>query len=195
GFANMSGGTFAGQIEDFSHRQRGLLARAGDKWFIACTQGTGILGSAASAAYIIASKSGDYVSSAIVTGSDASVKGIASVGNQEKAMMWDNGGVAGYNMIESSATYSTLINPVNRYGAVFSPGGLYGMGASGGIHTPYKTTDGGASWQSVGGVNPVGFDVWESCGDNNRFIFAGGTEIRLTMDFGASYENKAGNLP
>ena len=59
---------------------------------------------------------------------------------------------------------------------------------------PYLSTDGGATWSSVSGVISVGSDIWENCRDDNRWIFGGGTTLRLTVDRGASYVEKAGNL-
>jgi len=194
-FVNIGGAGFTGKLQDYSHRYKGALARAGGRWYVACAQGSGIMGNVASSAVLITNESGGLSDAFLVTGSPGSTKGIVPVGMQEKAMMWDDGGTPGYNMIVTAASQSTSIDPWNPYGVAFSPNGENGMGASGITHVPYKTSDGGSTWQSVAGVIPNGFDVWENCGDNNRFIFAGGTEIRLTMDNGATYLNKAGNLP
>jgi hypothetical protein len=61
--------------------------------------------------------------------------------------------------------------------------------------TPMRTSDGGATWGTAAGVIPVGSSVWENCSDDFRWIFGGGTVIRLTMDWGATYINKMGSLP
>jgi photosystem II stability/assembly factor-like uncharacterized protein len=77
----------------------------------------------------------------------------------------------------------------------FAPTGTHAIaGDSGVFFTPYKTTDSGATWTSLAASIPVGMDVWESCGDNNRWIGGGGTALRLTLDQGASYLDKTGNL-
>ncbi len=113
------------------------------------------------------------------------------------AICWGNG-IAGYNIINdllgtSQSHITTQISPTGLQAVAMAPPFVYGMGASG-ASSPYKTTDSAATWQSVGGVIPVGSDVWENCGDNNRWIFGGGTTLRLTVDQGASYVEKSGNL-
>jgi len=122
---------------------------------------------------------------------------ISAVKSGEKYIQWDdNTSSPSIRIVADDGTFDEIstgpIPPDDEFqGVVMSPTGINGMG---GNSTPYKTTDSGASWQSVGGVIPVGSDVWESCGDNNRFIFGGGTTLRLTMDQGATYVEKSGNL-
>ena len=95
-------------------------------------------------------------------------------------------------------TALTTLHVNTLQGIAPSPTGQNLMAASwygvGGYHVPYKSTDSGASWQSVAGTIPVGSDVWENCRDNNRWIFGGGATIRLTLDHGATYFDKMGNL-
>lgn len=89
----------------------------------------------------------------------------------------------------------TGIQPDNYQAMAFSPTGTHGMaGSLYGTWTAYKTTDGGTTWNPVSGVIPNGSDVWENCKDISRWIFGGGTIIRLTVDQGSSYVDKMGNL-
>lgn len=111
---------------------------------------------------------------------------------------WDAAAPGGFNTIVPSTlvpTRSTALSPAeNVQGVAFSPSGNYAMGASRSPYTPYLSTDGGASWSSVAGVLSTGADIWENCKDDNRWIFGGGTTLRLTIDRGASYVEKSGNL-
>ena len=113
-----------------------------------------------------------------------------------KLFQWDGSAAGGFNTITSSLTITrlTTITPkANHYAVSFSPSGQYAMGSNN-TAVPYLSTDGGATWSSVSGVISVGSDIWENCRDDNRWIFGGGTTLRLTVDRGASYVEKAGNL-
>jgi len=48
----------------------------------------------------------------------------------------------------------------------------------------------------AGIIAPVaGLYAWDNCGDDFRFLFAGGTSLKLTMNFGTDNNfNKEGNL-
>jgi hypothetical protein len=126
-----------------------------------------------------------------------------SAGLKDTMFHWGNtsGGspVMSYDVITAKGVTETAGNatfvPVDSYESFSpSPTGTHIMAASGGTITPYMTTDSGGTWSSVAGTVPIGSDVWENCKDNNRWIFGGGTTIRVTTDQGASYFNKMGNL-
>ena len=40
----------------------------------------------------------------------------------------------------------------------------------------------------------TGLDIWENCRDDFRWLFAGGSTIKLTMDAGLTAIDKTGNL-
>lgn len=110
---------------------------------------------------------------------------------------WDSGASGGFNIITTGLveTRYTTLNPTeNPQGVAFSPDGTIAMGASRTTLTPYKSTDGGLSWTSVGGTLSTGSDIWENCKDNNRFIFGGGSTLRFTNDLGSSFIERSGNL-
>lgn len=73
-----------------------------------------------------------------------------------------------------------------------SPTQVHGMGNDG--TTPYRSTDSLATWTSMGGIIPIGSDIWESCRDENRFIWGGGYVLRLSLDQGSTYTDKEGDL-
>ena len=131
-------------------------------------------------------------------GQDAALRYANVIGTGDKVIQWDNSAAGGYNIIEDGGTTInryTGITPVGSHQAVsMSPAGVYGIAASGLLNTPYLTDDGGITWSSLGGVIPAGSDVWENCRDDYRWIFGGGIILRLTMDRGATYLEKIGNL-
>lgn len=79
------------------------------------------------------------------------------------------------------------------YGLASAPSGKRAMGAAGESFNCVYTSDSGASWANSG-VITLGNDVWENCKDENRWIFGGGVNMNLTMDFGLTYHNKQGNM-
>lgn len=129
-------------------------------------------------------------------GQDFATRFIIRAGAQDLAYQWDNSAAGGFNVVTGSGvtfTRKTSLTPVvNCQALAVSPTGTHLMGCQG--TTPYKSTDSGATFVSVAGVIPLGSDIWESCGDNFRWIFGGGIIIRLTMDQGATYSDKFGNL-
>jgi hypothetical protein len=79
--------------------------------------------------------------------------------------------------------------------AALSPVGVNALAHSAEfLNPPYRSTDGGATWQVNTGTVPVGSTVWETCGDANRFLFGGGQVLRYTGDLGSTYHEKHGNL-
>jgi hypothetical protein len=132
-------------------------------------------------------------------GQDAAVRYSQPLSNT--IFQWDDSGAGGFNIISNlsgtpTATRNATFTPAkNVQGFAFSPTGTHGMGADTDVAIrPYKTTDGGASFSIMTGTIPVGSDIWENCKDNYRWIFGGGTTIRITTDQGATYVNKMGNL-
>jgi hypothetical protein len=169
-------------------------------WYVFGSRPIGIGGSLSDSRFWVYNAGGGLVSDQNGvnwgSGAGAGASSTYAVGGA-LVICWGNG-VAGYNIINdllgtSQTHVTTEISPSGLQAIAMAPPFVYGMGASGGS-SPYKTTDSGASWQSVGGVIPIGSDVWAHCGDNNRFIFGGGTTLRLTVDQGATYVDKAGNL-
>lgn len=171
------------------------LVYLANAWYLFFSGGGGF-GTAGAAKLSI---SGSIVSSADITttaGQDAAARfGIAKPAS---LFQWDSASPGGFNTIVPSTLvptrFTTLSPAENVQGVAFSPSGNYAMGASRSPYTPYLSTDGGASWSSVAGVLSTGSDIWENCKDDNRWIFGGGTTIKLTVDRGASYFNKTGNL-
>jgi hypothetical protein len=132
-------------------------------------------------------------------GQDAAARYTSAYNLADTIFQWDASGAGGYNIITSAGTVATRqtgINPnKNPQGMAFAPTGVQAMGADQNVSiVPYKTTDSGGTWSSVGGVIPVGPDCWCSCKDISRWIFAGGTVVRLTVDQGTTYVEKTGNL-
>ena len=136
-----------------------------------------------------------YGSVNTAVGQDAAARFAVAVGTSTTFYQWDASGAGGYNKNDAyplNYFRFTGINPNGPQGMAPSPTGTIIMGASG--TTPYRSVDGGDTWESVADTLPIGTDVWENCGDDNRFIFGGGTAIRLTLDVGDTYFDKSGNL-
>jgi hypothetical protein len=173
-----------------------LIMTGNGNWTYPYARGVGIQGNLTQSAYLNVSNSGAELSS--VDG------GWSSAGNSPYLagalgldFIWVyNQPTNGYRQLAGlTESFSTDIQPDSRYALALSPTGTHAMGASvAGTFTPYKTTDSGATWSPVSGVIPIGSDVWENCRDNYRWIFGGGIIVRLTMDQGATYHNKSGNL-
>lgn len=166
-------------------------------WSILCTQGTSILGSFSSSFMDRFNAGGTIVGfldlSALGAGSGKLSHYGCPVGTGKKVVYWDVGHLLYIDSVANTATLDPTMTSTGAQGIAFSPTGNKAMGQDNG-GTPHKTTDAGATWVSVSGVIPVGSDVWENCKDDNRWIFGGGTIIRLTVDQGASYVEKGGNL-
>jgi len=133
-------------------------------------------------------------------GQDSTYRRATPVGTQDVWFQWDGSGAGRYNKgtatdpfthARSAAAYP---NPRGAQGVAASPTGTVIMASDVGMGTPYKSTDGGDTWTSMGGTMPTGTGVVENCGDDTRFIFAGGTAVRFTPDVGDTYEDLSGNL-
>lgn len=142
---------------------------------------------------------GDFVSGQGITttaGQDAASRFAVSVGSSEDWYEWDESGAGGFNVnvgYPISVTFRSDININDAQGLAVSPTGQVMMAASNSF-TPYRSTDGGTTWDSVAGTMPTGLNVWESCRDDYRFIGAGGTAIKFTGDVGDTFEGLEGNL-
>lgn len=194
---NQSGVNLISSYVNYSHLDYSTPIYSENGWSILCTQGTSILGSFSSSFMDRFSASG-VVSAFLDLSSLGAGSGKLShygcpIGTGKKVVYWDIGHLLYIDSVANTATYDSTMTSTGAQGIAFSPTGLKAMGQDNGGN-PYKTTDGGSTWSSASGVIPVGSDVWENCGDDNRWIFGGGTVIRLTIDQGASYVEKGGNL-
>lgn len=109
--------------------------------------------------------------------------------------VWNDSGVAGYcEVVALVPTAKTGVDIGAMNGLGVSPTGTHAMAHAQTTDIPYKTNDNGGSWVSVAGALSTGYDVFENCRDNNRWIYGGGIIIRLTVDHGASGIDKMGNL-
>lgn len=171
-------------------RQQGVVYNAG-KWYVFYTTGDTYLGEF--------NTSGALLNSYMLT-TNGSI-GVQAVANGEDFIYWDRlaGGTPGFYLVDAAGGITGIDTfapaRVNPQGLAMSPDGTHGMGAGASVYTPYKSTDSGASWSSVGGTIPVGSDIWENCGDNNRWLFGGGMTLKLTLDQGATGPiDKSGNI-
>lgn len=142
-------------------------------------------------------ESGDATTTA---GQDFTYRRGIPVGTQVSWFQWDGSGAGRYNKgtgvgpfthVRSDDAYPS---PRGAQGVAISPTGTIAI-ASDNAYTVYRSTDGGDTWESIADTMPVGTGVIENCRDDNRFIIAGGTAIRLTLDVGETYYDKSGNLP
>jgi len=168
----------------------------GGGWSIAAVSGAGIQGSLTNPVYIRLNAAGAY--SDTVQGSfwASGYSPYATSARGYDFLIVYNNPTNGYMRFAAGIeTPFTAIQPDSRQGIAFSPTSNIAMaGSQDGTFTAYKTEDAGITWVPVSGVIPNGSDVWENCGDDNRFIFGGGIVIRFTGDVGASYFEKTGNL-
>lgn len=195
-FKKMVNGVLQTGVE-FNGRTGAGVTFTGGEWFVMTDQ----YGAFSSPWIYVLSSGGSPVFNGLAdmgTGSDASPRRfLVPIGNSGGLFAWDLSGAAGHTKITahgSTQTRYTLMKPTGMRQAIASSPYLTAMGCKATTFTPMATTDAGATWYSVGGVIPTGSDVWESCRDSNRFIFGGGTVIRLTLDLGLSYVDKMGNL-
>lgn len=131
------------------------------------------------------------------TGAGATVGHMGLDPMGDKLLAW-GGNVTGYSIINDveATSVSNITDQIRLLGAAMSPLGLKGMGVASAFGPPmYITTDGASSWQSATGTIPLGSDVVENCRDDNRWIFGGGLIVRLTLNQGAFYYDKMGNMP
>lgn len=116
-----------------------------------------------------------------------------------KAITWGTGAVV---LLDSGTPSSgDRVDPgteVNSFQSIsLSPSGNKMMGClkPGLVFVPYRSSDGGVTWENLALVFPSVADCWDNCGDELRWVFAGGTSVKYTRDFGNSVNlNKEGNL-
>ena len=144
------------------------------------------------------SDSGSVIGStvAITDASAGAMLGGVPCGSKDQYFQWDFETLNGFvKFTGGSQTRITDFSPGNLQGMAFSPTGNFGLGSDWFSLIPYKSDDGGDTWEAVSDIIAVGSDVWENCGDDNRWIFGGGTTIKLTMDCGVTAPiDKSGNL-
>ena len=196
--ATGSGGTLAlsGVVTEYFRGTKSTVLWATNGWYILTSQGTGIVGSFSSGYVLRVNSAGALVGSADLSTAGGADRFGCGAGTLDLIFEWEDGGGGGggyTEIVNTTPTFSSAFAPTNNQGLSFSRDGLHAMGNAGG--TPYKTSDGGASWELASGTIPTGSDVWASCGDNYRWIFGGGMIIKLTMDFGVTVPlDKTGNL-
>lgn len=199
GIGNRSGISLVESSAQPWHRgAAGQIIFTGDHWSVLTVRGTGILGNFSSPTLRKFSKTGAHISSTLVgvhVGQLGNPGYGISVGNTNRIIRWDDSGVGGFGDIEGvSQTWRTTLDLAGRQGMSFGPSGQFGMGYSGG-YVPYRTLDGGETWEALSVLIPIGNSVYENCRDDHRVIFGGGTNLNLTLSRGESYEVKMGNLP
>jgi hypothetical protein len=121
------------------------------------------------------------------------------IGTQNAWFEWDGSGAGRYNKGSSNPFTQTrsddaFPNPRGGQGMAASPTGTVIMASDTGLGTPYRSLDGGDTWESMGGTMPAGTGSVDNCADDFRFLFAGGTAIRFTPDVGETWESMEGNL-
>ena len=165
-----------------------------NKWIVHDQQGTGILGSIPAPFTISFDSGGTLTSATGAPGASASTEYGCAVGTSDVVYRWQAAGGL-YRVTTSGTVFSAAlggINPNTPQAISPSPDGTILMGSSG--TTPYLSTDGGDTWESIADTVPIGPHAWENCGDDNRWLFAGGTVMRFTADLGETYEEMEGNL-
>ena len=147
--------------------------------------------------YIHVTASGVLVDFDVITGGNGGAhNGGAACGTIDKVYQWSISTTNGFvELIGTSQNRLSDFSPGNVYGLSMSPTGTVGIGSDFITLVPYRTTDGGATWEAISDTVPVGSSVWENCKDDYRWIFGGGMTIKLTMDQGDTAPiNKASNL-
>jgi len=133
--------------------------------------------------------------------------GAAAIGSQDAIYLYKTNDT-GYGKMTSLGIFDAYnidaIRPGSFQALAPSPVGQRIMAAdyNGGFFSAYRSPNGGASWELMTGVIPLGMSTFENCGDNNRWIFGGGVSLKLTVSFGDLdpsggtdyYFNKEGNL-
>lgn len=190
---NGGGFTLATPTTTNWHGKKSTVLWAPNGWYLLTGQGTGILGSFNSPFFLRVNNSGTLIAYQDLGGLGGQPRYGCAMGTRDKVLQWDEGAVGYEEIVANVGTRIMTLSPTGNQALSFSRDGLHGMGNAAGV--PYITTDGGASWASAAAVIAVGSTVWESCGDNFRWIFGGGATIKLTMDMGATIPlDKIGNL-
>lgn len=163
-------------------------------WVVHAGLGTGIGGSINTPFTLKFDGDGSLVSAMGAPGLDGFQYHYGTVvGTSDVCYRWEGTGSL-YRVTDSAIVFSANlgINPSTPQAVSTSPDGTIIMASSG--STPYLSTDGGDTWESIADTVPIGPVAWENCGDNNRWMFAGGTVMRFTADLGETYEEMEGNL-
>lgn len=162
-------------------------------WIVNSGQGAGIGGSISMPHTLKFTADGALVSVLAAPGSDGVNNHYGAVaGTGDVCYRWM--GVGGFCRVTSSGTVFEVlgISPTTPQAVAPSPTGSIIMASS--VTTPFLSTDGGDTWESIADTVPIGPIAWENCRDENRWIFGGGTVIRFTADLGETYEEMEGNL-
>jgi hypothetical protein len=183
----------------FKHTLKGVVFWK-NNWIVVGHRPTGIGGSLASPRYWQFDSAGSLAGNAdgVQWGTGAgATTGACHAISSVNLILWGANTTSDYSIVADLAGASITnvldgIHVLGYQGMAISPTNVYALGHDG--STPYKSSDSLASWSLLSGTIPIGSDIWESCKDDYRFIFGGGIIIRLTMDQGATYEEKVGDL-
>lgn len=187
-----SGGIVLSAGQNYPRQAASTVLFSNNGWTVYGNQGTGILGSFSSPAVTRFSAAGAPLTMFIIAGLGGGnpMRGCA-VGSQDATFYWEYD-VAYKMTVATTVSTPTTIHPGygSRQGMASSPTGVYIMGNDAG--TPKLSTDSGATF--IGTALTIGPNVWENCRDNNRWLFGGGANIKITLDRGATDINLIGNL-
>lgn len=186
-----------GSATQYLHNDESAVVYSNGGWSIFHSRGTGIQGNFAASYMSRFNESGTplyQISLQFNVGQGGLARRGVGAGTQDKVFQWDDGGYAGYaEIVGMTANWLTGIDLKDTQGVSFSPTGNFAMGVNAAA-VPYKTSDGGATWTSAGGVIPTGQRYWQNCGDDFRWLWAGGNVVRFSSDFGATYAEIVGDM-
>lgn len=129
-----------------------------------------------------------------------------SLGALNKSVLWSPQFTnQDFSFVDGDSSYSitALGNPPSlsgRQALSSSPLGLRFMASHQGVYTPYRSSDAGATWESLSLYLPTGLSCWDNCGDDFRWLAGGGTNMKFIPNFGDPDStgtrgyNKEGNL-
>lgn len=135
----------------------------------------------------------DYLNA--IPGGDAAGRYAVAAGSQDVIFYWSHPGGVAYKVEDNASDFTLLTIGLNtKQGLSASPTGAYIMAGAwdGSNHVPKVSTDNGTTWLSTSLT--IGPFVWENCRDDNRWLFGGGANIKITLDRGVTDINLVGNL-